>query len=477
MYRILHISDLHRSPDDAVDNNALVAALDCDFESQRLENPVIGHIDAIIVSGDVVWGVPLGEPDYQNKIREQYHVATEFLDTLSKRYLSGDRSKIIVAPGNHDVDWNTAVDAMSEIPSGNQETDLLKYIRQPNFRFCYRTRKLFYIKDLVGYEHRFDEFNRFISEFYKNSNLSFPVFPNRYFNLFELNNGRIAVAAFNSCYQNDCYRYSGSIPDGAIGDSYLQIKDAGRDYDLRLAVWHHSLYGPPNETDYMDVERIREMASCDFQLGLHGHQHKAGVHPERIYLPDEKYMIVVSAGSLCVGARELPVGEKRQYNIIEVNSNYASVRVHVREMIFERVFGPRKLPSFGGKSYIDIACYPAGDNRATKRILRAESLIAQREYESAVNELIRNSQEISKHGRRLLLKACEDGRLWNCLVKYCGPPTTISELLSLVHAHEELGKCQEGKRVLGEYAEFVNLPEIQKQEVETRLDLAIRVKS
>ena len=29
----------------------------------------------------------------------------------------------------------------------------------------------------------------------------------------------------------------------------------------------------------------------------------------------------------------------------------------------------------------------------------------------------------------------------------------------------------------GEYAEFLSLPEMQKQEVETRLDLAIRVKS
>lgn len=113
MYRILHISDLHRSPDEPIGNASLIASLDQDFSNQRNEEPVIGPIDAIIVSGDIVQGVRVGETNAEEKLKQQYETAKDFLNELVNRYLGGDKKKIVMVPGNHDVDWNKSISSMN----------------------------------------------------------------------------------------------------------------------------------------------------------------------------------------------------------------------------------------------------------------------------------------------------------------------------------------------------------------------------
>ena len=84
------------------------------------------------------------------------------------------------------------------------------------------------------------------------------------------------------------------------------MKDSGKVFDLHMAVWHHSIEGPPYRTDYMDVDIVRGMIGRGFRLGLHGHQHKTQVSPHEVCLPDREKMVVVSAGSLCAGTGDLP---------------------------------------------------------------------------------------------------------------------------------------------------------------------------
>ena len=108
MYSFLHISDLHRSPADPITNAELISALVADRDRYRAEDPPVPAPDAIVVSGDIVQGIPLGLPDFAKQLAEQYEVAEEFLADLSRRFLGGDRSRVIIVPGNHDIDWNTA---------------------------------------------------------------------------------------------------------------------------------------------------------------------------------------------------------------------------------------------------------------------------------------------------------------------------------------------------------------------------------
>src|SRR4051812_28241311 len=113
-YSILHISDLHRSKRDPISNDELISALVGDRDRYTQEDPKIPIPQAIVVSGDLIQGVTLDTVDYTEQIKMQYEVAEAFLDELAKRFVNGDRSKVIIIPGNHDVDWNTAFKAMKK---------------------------------------------------------------------------------------------------------------------------------------------------------------------------------------------------------------------------------------------------------------------------------------------------------------------------------------------------------------------------
>ena len=124
MFTILHISDLHRSRDEPVDNDSLVAALMADRDQDMGETPIVPPPDAIVVSGDLIQGAPINHANWQDIMRDQYHVAEEFLDHLARRFLAGDRSKLIMIPGNHDVCWNTSFSSMRRVPDNEHPADL-----------------------------------------------------------------------------------------------------------------------------------------------------------------------------------------------------------------------------------------------------------------------------------------------------------------------------------------------------------------
>lgn len=108
MFRLLHISDLHRSSSDPVGNAELISTLVSDHDRHSRERPPIGHYNAAIVSGDIIQGVGLNASNSDGELQEQYKTALTFLVELADRFFEGDRSRIIIIPGNHDVDWNTA---------------------------------------------------------------------------------------------------------------------------------------------------------------------------------------------------------------------------------------------------------------------------------------------------------------------------------------------------------------------------------
>jgi 3',5'-cyclic AMP phosphodiesterase CpdA len=115
LFTLLHISDLHRSPHDPIENASLLDALLTDKDRYLVETPKVGAPDAAIVSGDIIQGVTLNTPDYAAELDRQYGVAYDFLAQLAVRFFSGDHSRVVVVPGNHDVCWNTAYDAMTEL--------------------------------------------------------------------------------------------------------------------------------------------------------------------------------------------------------------------------------------------------------------------------------------------------------------------------------------------------------------------------
>ena len=167
-YSIMHISDLHRSPDDPISNAELISALVADRDRYIQEDPPIEAPEAIVVSGDLVDGVRLDTRDFATQIKNQYSVAEEFLDELVKRLLEGDRSRLIIVPGNHDIDWNTARSALEPVDNRDIPANLsdVLYSENSDLRWDWKTRTLYRIVNPELYNRRLESFWRFFGEFY-----------------------------------------------------------------------------------------------------------------------------------------------------------------------------------------------------------------------------------------------------------------------------------------------------------------------
>jgi hypothetical protein len=260
-FSILHISDLHRSPRDPISNDELVSALVSDRDRYIHEDPRISVPEAIVVSGDIIQGVPLGTSDHETKLADQYATAGEFLDELVRRFLDGDRSRMIIVPGNHDIDWNIAFSALEPVDHKDIPNNVaaLLYAENSDYRWDWKSLTLYRIAQPGRYERRLDPFWEFFERFYAGVSGLLKVEARADANLFSLCDGRIAVAAYNSCYGNDCFAVHGMIRKEVVARSHLELNDSGNVFDLRMAVWHHSVEGPPYRTDYMDVDIVRGM--------------------------------------------------------------------------------------------------------------------------------------------------------------------------------------------------------------------------
>lgn len=480
-FSIMHISDLHRSPRDSISNDELISALVGDRDRYVREEPSIEAPQAIVVSGDLIQGTPLGTENFATCINAQYVVAEEFLDELVQRFLDGDRSRLIMVPGNHDVCWNTAFSALVPVSREEFPGDLRAELHAKDslLRWDWKTQSLYRIANPDSYERRLDSFWRFFERFYASVSGIMSVQSHFDVRLFNLCDDRIGVAAYNSCQGNDCFAYHGMIRQRSIARSDLDLNDSGKAHDLRIAVWHHSIEGSPYRTDYMDVDVVRGMIGRGFRLGLHGHQHKAQATAQEIRLPDQERMAVISAGSLCAGADDLPVGTHRQYNMLEIDRDFRSVRNHVRAMNVANLFSRAQLAEFGGASYFDLSwttprnavgeVVDVQSARERSLIDEAESAVMEGDAGQAV-EILKSLDGLppGSHQRQLFLKAAMDAQDWQGIVDTTDPPATIEELVQRFSAFCRLREFEGAIGALDRFSRTLRLPESQEAELRNR---------
>ncbi|MEQ6335635.1 metallophosphoesterase [Sphingobium sp. MK2] len=451
MLYILHISDLHRSSAEPFNNDAVLAALLSDSTRYRLETPPIPRIDAIIVSGDIIQGLPIrdGAEDaslWKSELSEQYDVAYDFLCKLTDRYLGGDRSKIVIVPGNHDICWNTAFRSMAPVKSEEVKNGVFKVLSETGslYRWSWSDLTTYKIVDPVAYSCRLDSYWTFVEKFYDGVELVRPIDRSAGYNLFEIADGRIIVAAFDSIAGNDCFSFSGDFAQDAVARCALELHDLNRVHDLRMAVWHHSIDGPPNRQDYMDVSRIHEMIGHGFRVGLHGHQHRAAAAAHYIHLPESQAMAVISAGSLCAGARELPRGVDRQYNVIALGDDLSSACLTVRQMTEGGHFARKNDGRFAADGSIDLSWERPLDHagrppdtdqlRLRQAIECAETLFAAGDPDGALNAL--NDVKFSPftYQRSLALKLATASDKPERILSIIESPNNVDELVQFVMA-------------------------------------------
>lgn len=94
---------------------------------------------------------------------------------------------------------------------------------------------------------------------------------------------------------------------------------------FRIAVWHHAVAGP----DQMkNTEFLMHLQTAGVKLGLHG-----DVHELRCDLMGYKKgptLHIAGAGSFGAPAEARPESIPRMYNLLEINRDFKTVRVHTR---------------------------------------------------------------------------------------------------------------------------------------------------
>jgi hypothetical protein len=477
MFSILHISDLHRSPDDPISNEELLAGLSTDRTRYTKSDPSIRPPDAIVISGDVIQGVGLGHSDSQGALRDQYEVAERFIAQLAEDFVDGDRSRVIIAPGNHDIDWNIAKEAMVVVPTEEEPSPAKAFSVESNYRWNWKDKRFYRIVRPEIYAQRLNAYWDFIERFYMGvSNIPF-LSRDKKFGLFSLWNGRVGLAVFNSCHGNDCFASHGAIEPSAIALAQNMMTRDHR-FGLMVAAWHHSVQGAPYRTDYMDVDQVYNMVGYGFRLGLHGHQHRHQVLPMHVDLPERETMALVSAGSLCAGSKELPTGNYRQYNIIEIADDLLSARVHVRQMETAHLFSGRHLTMAGGRTYVEInwgppplgTPIPLLSNEAPPQIvISAERMAAAGNSAGAAESLLNWMPQLSGYARTIFLEACVKAGKWEWIIIKLAEPQSIAELVAFVEACDRTRNSRLALEALNQYGNHLEMPASQLRELERRL--------
>ena len=423
------------------------------------ETPKIPTPETIVVSGDLIQGVEIGASNWKQSIDDQYKVAGEFLTELCERFLGGDRRRLILVPGNHDVCWNTSREAMKLVPTNEYPNDIYRALAKSNslYRWSWRELALYRIANVDLYEQRLNSYWNFVESFYQEANLEFKIKRDREYQLFELNDKRIIVVAFNSVAGNDCFNKTGLISQGVVEKCDLELRDYYHTYNLRIGVWHHSIKGAPNQTDYMDRSIVQRMTSFGFQLGLHGHQHKAETLTEFVHLDQTNLMPVISAGSLCAGAKELPRGVNRQYNLIVIENDYKNARIHVREMGESEQFTSMRSGEFLN-GFVKVCMQPSTDimgrkidaqkNNTRRSISDAERNLKNGNFEKVVSDLKNIDFSTEIYARQILIEALRRQESWQSLVEFLQDPMTQEEKVLKISALMRLNRFDEAENEL-----------------------------
>ena len=475
---IMHISDIHRSPKAPMSNTVLLSALKADYGTL---NSQIRPIDAIVCSGDIIQGLPIGDISYPDGIGKQYDEAYEFLAMLANHFLGGDRSKLVIVPGNHDVDWNIAKQAMGPITLSKNE-GIKEILQLSGYRLNRDDLSIHKIKDYALYNRRLEKFCLFYKDFFSD----FPAVCHSIGKTFEYSIQEITdgviVAGFNSCEENDCFQDIGKISPDIIAKCHLEIERKYPEKKIKIAVWHHSFHGAPNTSDYMDRSTVELLLSKGFRLGLHGHQHQSEVIPYSKFYEEEQIMAVIGAGSLTASSNELPQGCNRQFNYIELDLQNRKARIHIRGMLSEGIFSADRRFMNGKTSDIEFTSdhtqrlVNANKNGGEKlRILDQIEKLVEGNPSKALEKINDHINILGEYGRKLKIKCLNKTEQWDELARCIGTPENSEEFGMLFESLCKIKKFNEAAKQICQALNNKLIEDIAEKEFKKRLFIKKRI--
>src|SRR5216683_6964714 len=299
-FSILHISDLHRDLTDEVGNPWLLESFAEDFEQFDLGDPAILLPTLCIVSGDLIYGVGPKSANAADEMERQYAQAEEFLVGLANKFFDGERERIMLLPGNHDVCYSDVMASVQriEVPPDTLERKILaaEFLKPHTLlRWSWDELCFFRITEEIQYQKRFRYFTAAYESFYEGKR-TFSSDPERQYDVFDFPDLGFSVITLNSCYCNDPLRRAGAFHPTALTEALQSLRAPARTGWLTAAAWHHNLIGGPSQDDYLDIELLQILIDAGVSLGFHGHQHLAECVEERYRIgPKPRKMTIISA--------------------------------------------------------------------------------------------------------------------------------------------------------------------------------------
>ena len=424
------------------------------WESEGISSP-----DIIVVSGDVVQGVLPDNQDFESELTRQYEEATDFLNRLTTEIVGGIKSRVIVVPGNHDVNWAMARRAMTQMTECPE--DVYERALEPDskIRWNWVEQQAYCISDKEAYASRYDHFRNFQSNFYSDAQPTSLTICENDIVFADYPDLGVAVAGLASWYGNDCFCHVGNVDPQALETARRKLEESQA--QIAIAAWHHSISGGPTQVDYMDAGVVENLIHFGYSIGLHGHQHYSSAGHTTVNLPNAVSMTVVSAGSLAVGDLQLPASEPRQFNLIEIEPENDLIRIHVRAMSKSGYFTGCHRNDFGGNSFVELELQPSPfrPNRPSSSQLLDDAIKASDngQYKLAIEIINHIDETYSIQKRQVTIKALEGLGDIEGLTEYLNPPINADETIKRIDLLIKQQRFDEAEEQLENASQFLDL--------------------
>ncbi|HET9626957.1 MAG TPA: metallophosphoesterase [Kofleriaceae bacterium] len=329
--KILHLSDLHVTHD-GKELNQLWGRARHAMAGQRF--------DFVVISGDLT----------QRAAAAEYGKLKRFLEQEIEPLVLGDRAtaktRIVIVPGNHDVDWSADVFdtlALADArPDHAQQWFADGQWRPDTQPYRLKTGALGHTSAFAirgeRYHERFAAVQAFLTDYYAGQLQA----PHRPFALVDpratgsgdwqahvFPDAHVALIGFNSCFRNDRYWHGGQIHEDAITEArdHIDAIDRSRSF-LRIGVWHHGLESHRARPDRLTFENLTALVTSGIKVGFHGHVHKSHAQLHRFITDD---FALVSTGTLGAAADDRPDAVANQFSIVDLHRNRLRVDVYESE--------------------------------------------------------------------------------------------------------------------------------------------------
>ena len=302
LLHILHLSDLHiRTSSEA---NKYRSQLETDLKKELK----INRLDYLVISGDIA----------NFSTQDEYEAAFNLVDSIVKRF-GLDSERVVIVPGNHDINWEISEEAYPFIHK-RKVPELL-----PEGKYISAGEAGALIRDEELYKKRFYNFNNY---FYKKvyGGIQYPLDYVEQGILHHSPENKIIFLALNSCCEIDYhYKHRAEINMEMLSCAMDSLLDENYDDWLKIAVWHHPVSGSESiNTDFLQLLTVH-----GFNICMHGHIHEA---EESYYKYDEKRGIhIIGAGTFGAPIRQQKAGIPLQYNLITFDPKTQKITVNTRK--------------------------------------------------------------------------------------------------------------------------------------------------